>query len=39
MYGTQWFEVGQSFRCFNVPNITRVPQLVNVLEEIEKLWH
>lgn len=39
MYGTQWFEVGQSFCCFNVPNITRVPQLVNVLEEIEKLWH
>ena len=39
MYGTQWFELGQSLGRFDVAYIACVPQLVNIFEEIEKLWH
>ena len=35
----QRLEVGQSLSRLDVAQIASVPQLVNVLEEVEKLWH
>lgn len=36
---TQWLEVGQGLSRLEAANVTRVPQLVNVFEEIEELRH
>jgi hypothetical protein len=38
VYGPQWLESSQSLSRLDVANITRMPQLVNVLEEVEELW-
>jgi len=39
MHGTQRLEVGQSIGGLDVADVARMPQLVNVLEEVEKLWY
>ena len=39
MYGTQRLELDQSLGRFDVAYIACVPQLINVFEEVEKLWH
>ena len=37
MHGTQRLEMSQGISGFNAANVTRMPQLVNILKEIEKL--
>ena len=37
MNGAQRLERGQGIGCFDIADVARVPQLVNVLEEVEKL--
>ena len=37
--GTQRFEVSQCIGSLDITDITSMPQLVNVFEEVEKLWH
>ena len=39
MHSTQWLEVGQGIGGLDVADVARMPQLVNVLEEVEKLWY
>ena len=39
MHGTQRLEVGQSIGSLDVADVARMPQLVNILEEVEKLWY
>ena len=36
--GSQRLEMRQGVSSFDIANITRMPQLVNVLEEVEELW-
>ena len=35
----QRLEVSQGLGSFDIADVARVPQLVDVLEEVEKLWH
>ena len=37
MHSTQRLETSQGICSFDIANITRMPQLVNILKEIEKL--
>jgi len=37
MHSTQRLEMGQGIGSLDVANITRVPQLIHILEEVEKL--
>ena len=37
MHSTQRLETSQGICGFDIANITRMPQLVNILKEIEKL--
>ena len=39
MHGTQRLEVGQGIGSLDVADVARMPQLVNILEEVEKLWY
>ena len=39
MHSTQWLEVGQGIGGLDVADVARMPQLVNILEEVEKLWY
>ena len=39
MHGTQRLEMSQGICGFNAANITRMPQLINILEEVEQLWN
>jgi hypothetical protein len=39
MYSTQGLEIGQGIGGLYIADIARMPQLVNVLEEVEKLWY
>ena len=38
MHGPQGLELCQGIRRLDVAQITCMPQLVNILEEVEKLW-
>ena len=39
MHGTQRLEVGQSIGGLDVADVASMPQLVNILKEVEKLWY
>lgn len=39
VHGAQRFEVAQGFGGLNAADVASVPQLVNVFEEVEELWH
>ncbi len=39
MHSAQWLEVGQSIGGLDVADVASMPQLVNILEEVEKLWY
>ena len=39
MHGTQRLEVGQGIGSLDVADVASMPQLVNILEEVEKLWY
>jgi hypothetical protein len=39
MHSTQGFEVGQGIGGLDVADVASMPQLVNILKEVEKLWY
>ena len=39
VHGAQRLEVGQGLGCLNAADVAGMPQLVNVFEEVEELWH
>jgi hypothetical protein len=38
MHGTQRLETSQGIGSFDVADVASMPQLVDVLEEVEELW-
>ena len=39
MDGPQRLKIGQSFGGLDATDVTSMPQLIDILEEVEKLWH